>query len=174
METKYDSLIAVNADKYNVPFTWIKAVIATESSFNPNAYRAEKQINDASRGLMQLLLQTARNLGYTGVPDGLFDPMVNIGLGAKLLAQLQARYGSDFSAVYAVYNSGQPDPEYDAEVAAHVAAANRNLDAVLAELPGSEITVTAEPEEGGEAGGWSIGGILLAAAVGAAIYYFMK
>lgn len=69
----------------------ILAVIEIESGFNPRAYRAEPQLGDASRGLMQLLLSTARDRGYRGVPDGLYDPATNIRFG---IAHLQ--WGRDY------------------------------------------------------------------------------
>lgn len=66
----------------------IMAIIEIESSFDPQAYRAEPRLNDGSYGLMQLLGSTARGLGY--VPDdldGLFDPETNISLGMKGMRQ---------------------------------------------------------------------------------------
>jgi len=105
----FDTEIATSARLYNVPETWVRAVIETESSWKPNAFRAEPKINDASYGLMQLLYRTAQNLGYTGTRDGLYDPIVNIDLGTKLLGQLRALYGDDFQRVYSAYNSGSPD-----------------------------------------------------------------
>lgn len=105
----FSTLIRKYSALYNVPEVWIKAVIMQESSGNPNAYRAEPQINDASYGLMQILLRTARNLGYEGESDGLYDPDTNINLGTKLLAELRQSYGDDIQRVYSAYNSGKPD-----------------------------------------------------------------
>lgn len=110
MNTVYDDLIYDAALRYAVPFDWIKAIIGTESSFNPWAIREEPKIGDASRGLMQILLRTARGLGYTGEPEGLFDPALNIDLGTRLLRQLIDRYGSgSFERIYSAYNSGRAD-----------------------------------------------------------------
>lgn len=75
------------AARYGLPASLVRAVIRQESRWNPEAYRAEPQINDASRGLMQVLLGTARALGYTGSPMGLYDPATSTELGARLLAQ---------------------------------------------------------------------------------------
>jgi len=118
----YDDLILQASVTYNVPFHWIKAIIGAESNFNPNAYRTEPKINDASYGLMQILYSTAVSLGYTGPPEGLFDPMTNIGLGTKYLAQLIKHYGSSsFERIYSAYNSGSPDKYLtNSEVAQHV------------------------------------------------------
>lgn len=125
----FETEIATSAQAYNVPETWVRAVIETESSWRPMAYRAEPQINDASYGLMQLLMRTAKGLGYTGAPEGLYEPAVNIDLGTKLLGQLRRSYGDDFRRVYSAYNSGKPDTwQTSTQVAANVTRALGNLE----------------------------------------------
>jgi soluble lytic murein transglycosylase-like protein len=108
MNTRFDPLIQDASVRYGVPFAWIKAVIATESNFNPLAKREEPAIGDRSLGLMQILTRTARGLGFDGPDSRLFDPAVNIDLGARLLADLRRRYIS-FERTYSAYNSGRPD-----------------------------------------------------------------
>lgn len=75
----------------------VLAVIEIESAFDPGAYRAEPSLGDASRGLMQILLSTARDRGYGGPADGLFDPEVNLRVGMAHLRwgyeYLEARMG---------------------------------------------------------------------------------
>jgi soluble lytic murein transglycosylase-like protein len=106
---QYDPIIQAASVNYNVSVPLIKAVIMTESSFNPNAYRAEPAINDGSYGLMQLLFRTAVWLGV--LPNDpsrakeLFDPVKNIDGGTRLLAKLQAKY-ENVDDIYAAYNSG--------------------------------------------------------------------
>lgn len=73
---------AVNAELGNrLIVADVLAVIEIESARDPQAFRAEPQINDASRGLLQVLLSTARDRGYGGPPDGLFDPLTSIRVG---------------------------------------------------------------------------------------------
>lgn len=88
-----------------VPPELVRGVIAAESSFNPTAIRGEPQLKDASRGLMQLTMTTARGLGYYGTPDNLFIPAVNIYYGTKLLAQLYSKLGR-WDGVLSAYNGG--------------------------------------------------------------------
>ena len=112
-EKLFDSAIYQEAENQGVPPVLIKAVIGTESSFNPSAFREEKtasgEIWDTSYGLMQLLFRTAVSLGF---PDDrsrymeLMDPAVNIHYGTILLKQLIARYGFNPKDIYAAYNSG--------------------------------------------------------------------
>jgi soluble lytic murein transglycosylase-like protein len=171
LKNDFDDLIWQASQDWDVPFVWIKAVIGTESDFNPNAYRAEPKINDASRGLMQLLYRTAKGLGYTGDPDGLYDPFTNIQLGAKFLADLRDTSGDDFKAVYSAYNSGNPRNYLtNPDVAAHVNRAQSYLDAVNAVTA----QVTYDPSEDGsiETVGTATG--LIIAAIGLGLFFIMK
>lgn len=149
---KYDDLFFEKAALYGVPFTWVKAIAGAESDYNPNAYRAEPQINDASRGLMQVLYRTAQALGYQGPPEGLFNPDINVDLGAKLIAENIRRTGENFERVYSMYNSGGANYyKTNPTVARNVARALSYLRAVEATLEqpadtsGDEVP---EPEEG--------------------------
>lgn len=74
----------------------ILAFITVESEFDTRAYRPEPTTHwrddagivhtgTASYGLMQLLLPTARQEGYTGDPEGLYVASVNITLGIKYI-----------------------------------------------------------------------------------------
>lgn len=75
-----------------------------ESHFKPDAFLMDR--NGGSYGLMQMSYPTAQGLGYTGTPDGLFEPGVNTQLGCQLMAQLLARYSGDASKALAAYNAG--------------------------------------------------------------------
>lgn len=149
----FDDIIAASAARYNVPQSWIRAVIELESSGNSRAYRAEPAIKDASYGLMQLLTTTARGLGFQGSPEQLYEPATNIDLGSKLLGDLRTRYGDDFRRIYSAYNSGRPDLwQTSAEVAAHVARAMDVLEKYAAQ---AVETLTASPS------GSSVGGAIM-------------
>lgn len=143
----FDIAIQTAALKWDVPEVWIRAVIETESAWNPNAFRAEPQINDASRGLMQLLMRTARGLGFAGSENDLFDPDTNIDLGTKLLGDLRRKYGDDFRRIYSAYNSGKPDLYLTStEVAAHVKRAVSILEKYIGQAVQA---VTASPATSG-------------------------
>src|SRR5208282_3218238 len=57
-----------------------------------------------SYGLMQLSLQTARGLNFTGDPSGLLDPTTNVTLGTIFLATQVDRAGGDPATAAAFYN----------------------------------------------------------------------
>lgn len=111
-ENAYDSIIRDVSSRYDVPVPLIKAIIAQESSFRPNAYRAEVAIGDASRGLMQILLSTAKGEGYTGIGGdptqgtGLFNPATNIEFGTSYLASQLQRTGGNVRDAISAYNGG--------------------------------------------------------------------
>jgi len=108
-EDQFDSLIWTAAVAHGLDPLLIKAIIAQESGFQPGAFRAEPRIGDASRGLMQILYGTARDMGYAGSSDGLFDPATNIEYGTRFLASRWERYsasGRQRTDAIAAYNAG--------------------------------------------------------------------
>lgn len=122
-ESDFDDLVAASVDSATgVRGPWpvsreqaiaaVKAIIAKESAFDPAVYRGEPQAGDASVGLMQLLLTTARSLGYPGdagdpsTLSGLFEPGTNIYLGTLNLWDLLTSTGGDLSAAFSAYNGG--------------------------------------------------------------------
>ncbi len=92
----YDSLIFDTAQEQRVPPALVKAVIAAESHFNPQAVSPK-----GAQGLMQLMPATARDLG---VRDPL-EARDNVRGGARYLRRLMDRYG-DLSRALAAYNAG--------------------------------------------------------------------
>jgi soluble lytic murein transglycosylase-like protein len=94
---EYASLIVKFSNKHQVdPYT-ILAMMEVESNYNPNL------VGDANdTGLLQILPATQR---YMGIKGNLFDPAVNIEVGAKYLAYNQKRFGRDLGIV--AYNQGE-------------------------------------------------------------------
>ena len=98
--------IADDAETYGVDPRLLLAIMREESRFNPRA-----KSSAAARGLMQLLLSTARqvaqDLGLVEVdPEDLYDPRLVIQLGAKYLGGLLAELDGNPYAAAAAYNAG--------------------------------------------------------------------
>jgi len=81
--TRYDDHIRDQQACYGIPQALIRAVIRTESDFDPNVVSSA-----GAQGLMQLMPGTARAMGVTNV----WDPRQNIMGGARYLQLLAKRY----------------------------------------------------------------------------------
>jgi soluble lytic murein transglycosylase-like protein len=93
--------------KYRVDYDLIKAVIATESGFDPQAISPRGAV-----GLMQLMPATAaRWLGPEQSADllrrRLLEPDDNIEAGTRYLAHLLERYKGNVEIALAAYNAGE-------------------------------------------------------------------
>jgi soluble lytic murein transglycosylase-like protein len=94
---RYDAYIRGAARRYQLPESFVRAVIHTESRFSPSAVSPA-----GAMGLMQLMPSTAKFLGVTAP----FDPRQNIYGGCKLLRLLANRFNGDMVLVAAGYNAG--------------------------------------------------------------------
>ncbi|MGH0028702.1 MAG: lytic transglycosylase domain-containing protein [Myxococcota bacterium] len=92
----YDLLIHATALEADVPPALVKAVIAAESAFDPEAVS-----HKGAQGLMQLMPRTADMLGV----ENAFEPKENVRGGASYLRAMLDRYG-DLSRAVAAYNAG--------------------------------------------------------------------
>ncbi|MDO5651910.1 MAG: lytic transglycosylase domain-containing protein [Moraxella sp.] len=92
----YDHLIRAASARHGVDAALIKAIIHTESAFNPSARSPV-----GAMGLMQLMPGTARDMGVMNA----WDPVQNIEGGTKYLAWLMRQFNNrDY--VVAAYNAG--------------------------------------------------------------------
>jgi soluble lytic murein transglycosylase-like protein len=96
-EEAYEDLIQEAAQIHNLNPALIRAVMATESSFNASAVSPVGAL-----GLMQLMPEVAKELG---VVDPL-DPRENIMGGAKYLRQLMTAHRGNVALTLASYNAG--------------------------------------------------------------------
>lgn len=92
---------------YGVDLELIKAVVATESAFNPSAVS-----NKGAVGLMQLMPATARRYGVQDEPGAtvaskLKDPDLSIHTGTRHLADLLRLFGGQTELALAAYNAGE-------------------------------------------------------------------
>ncbi len=94
------ALIERHAIQHGVPSALAHRVVMRESRYNPAAR------NRAYWGLMQIRHDTARSLGYSGAPEGLLDPDVNLRYGMAYLGNAYRVAGGDQSHAVALYSRG--------------------------------------------------------------------
>jgi soluble lytic murein transglycosylase len=97
LNSSFDSLIRTTSGRYSIDPDLIRAVIKTESDFNPAA-RSHK----GAMGLMQLMPDTAR---LHNVMDA-YNPDENIEAGVRHLRMLLDRYQGSVELSLAAYNAG--------------------------------------------------------------------
>jgi len=93
-----EKLVREAADRHRVDPALIRAVIETESNWNPRAYS-----HKGAGGLMQLIPTTAQRFGAYDV----FNPQQNIDAGVKYLKTLLERYNGNLDLALAAYNAGE-------------------------------------------------------------------
>ena len=93
----YAELVSAAATANEVPAALLHAVIRAESRYNADATSPK-----GAGGLMQLMPDTAREMGVKDV----YDPKSNIQGGAKYLKRLLTLFDNDIALAVAAYNAG--------------------------------------------------------------------
>ena len=105
-EKAYLPLVTQAAAKYSIPTALLLGHIKQESNFKPDARLDEPALKDASWGMVQLLLGTAKGLDPDATVEKLLDPVYNIDLAAKLISKNLVRYNGNIQDAIAAYNAG--------------------------------------------------------------------
>jgi len=104
---RFQSLIEQYAKLQQLDPALVEAIIAVESSFQPNAVSAKGAV-----GLMQIIPETGERYGVAGdttrsVEQKLRDPAINLGVGTRYLHDLLALFAGDLELALAAYNAGE-------------------------------------------------------------------
>ena len=94
---RFHSLIVQVAGYYKIEADLIKAIIMTESGFDPNAVSRKGAL-----GLMQLMPATAEALGV----ENPMDPEQNIDGGVRYFKDLKKQFGGNIILTLAAYHAG--------------------------------------------------------------------
>ncbi len=95
---RLDRIIRAKSEKYGVDPALVAALIKAESDFDPEA-----RSSAGAAGLMQLMPETARDMGVAHTTD----PEENIEGGVRYLARLLRLFGPDTRLAIAAYNAGE-------------------------------------------------------------------
>jgi len=93
-----ERLVREAAERHQVDPALVRAVIQTESNWNPSAVSRK-----GAFGLMQLIPTTAQRFGV----NDLFSPKQNVDAGVKYLKTLLERYNGNLDLALAAYNAGE-------------------------------------------------------------------
>jgi len=104
---KAQPLLQEAARKYRLDYELLKALVTTESGFEPTAVSPKGAI-----GLMQVMPDTARRFGvdsdrWMSVEAKLADPKINVGIGARYLRLLLDMFPGRTDLAIAAYNAGE-------------------------------------------------------------------
>ena len=92
-----ETAIRQAAAKYNLSPDLVRSVIRAESNFQPTAVSSA-----GAMGLMQLMPETAKDLGVTNA----FDIRQNVDGGTRYLRQMLDRFNGDVKLALQAYNAG--------------------------------------------------------------------
>lgn len=134
--TEFDACFQSAGDYYGISPLLLKAIARQESSMNP---RASNQNTNGTRdiGLMQINTTHMPKLRKAGVTEQrLWEPCVNIAVGAWVLADAVSRHGMSWKAV-GVYHSPTDwrQKDYAARVQRHLVREIRAYEAHAAARP---------------------------------------
>jgi len=96
--SRYDDHIREAATLYRLPAAYIRAILQTESNYDPRAVSPAGAI-----GLMQLMPFTAERM----LVQDIYDPRQNILGGARYLRILANQFNGDIHLTTAAYNAGE-------------------------------------------------------------------
>lgn len=101
-ESQVDLLALFAGLKHGVNPVLVKAIAYHETGWNPTLVGGAGEL-----GIMQVLPDTARAVGFTGPPSRLQDAWTGMDVGTAYLAQQLRKYPDTAKAVSA-YNAGRP------------------------------------------------------------------
>ncbi|WP_245315828.1 lytic transglycosylase domain-containing protein [Bradyrhizobium neotropicale] len=121
---QYRQLIERESLAFGLPPALVDAVMAVESRYNSAVVGMDGEV-----GLMQVMLPTARMMGFAGTPSELASPEVNVHYGVQYLAGAWRRANGDLCTATMKYRAGHGETrfsylsvEYCTRVRAHLAA----------------------------------------------------
>lgn len=118
------SLAEAAAKKHNLPPRLVRAIVTVESAgktgatrYEPaffNRYIRQQNLPEAegkgratSWGLMQIMGETARTLGFAGAFTSLLTPAIGLEWGCRYLSRLRDRYACEsWECICRAYNGG--------------------------------------------------------------------
>lgn len=118
----YRAIARREARRLDIPYALIDAVMAVESGYDPLAGGKAGEV-----GLMQVMPQTARMMGFSGSLAELSNPQTNIHLGARYLAGAFRLAEGDVCTTVMKYRAGHQETRFSARSVAYCLRIRRHL-----------------------------------------------
>ena len=126
---RWQSSIAEAAQRYDIPESWIRAVMQAESGGDPHAVSPK-----GAMGLMQIMPGTWGELrGQLGLGTDPLNPHDNVFAGAAFLRKMRDRYG--YPGLFAAYNAGPARYDQHLKTGTPLPAETQRYISVLAQAP---------------------------------------
>ncbi|WP_368904434.1 lytic transglycosylase domain-containing protein [Taklimakanibacter lacteus] len=103
----YQRIGKAEAQRNNIPFAIVDAVMRVESGYNPQARGDVGEV-----GLMQILPSTADMMGFKGPASALSQPETNIAFGTQYLAEAWRLSGQDICTTVMKYRAGHGETRF--------------------------------------------------------------
>lgn len=125
-KSDYDYLFMREAIRFNIPFKLLKAIAITESSLNEKAVNYKNKNGTNDYGLMQI--NSIHLIRFKDIKkEDLFNPSINIYIGAEILKKCVNRYGLNYKALNC-YNGKVINNPYSNKVIANLLKINKGID----------------------------------------------
>ena len=104
---RFEPMIARYASQQHVDVALVKAVVAVESAYEPDAVS-----DKGALGLMQVIPETGERYGVVSdrkrtLSEKLLDPAINLEVGTRYLRDLLALFADNVELALAAYNAGE-------------------------------------------------------------------
>nr|WP_084293043.1 transglycosylase SLT domain-containing protein [Bradyrhizobium sp. WSM3983] len=104
---EYRAIVEHESAAFGLPPAFVDAIMAVESRYNPGVVGMDGEV-----GLMQVMLPTARMLGFSGGAAELAAPEVNVHYGVKYLAGAWRLAGQDICTAAMKYRAGHGETRF--------------------------------------------------------------
>jgi soluble lytic murein transglycosylase-like protein len=121
----YQRIGKVEAQRNQIPFAIVDAVMRVESAYNPGARGDVGEV-----GLMQILPATADMLGFKGTREALAKPETNIAYGTQYLAEAWRLSDKDICTTVMKYRAGHGETRFSVKSVDYCKRVRKHLAAI--------------------------------------------
>lgn len=142
----YQRIGKAEAQRNQIPFAIVDAVMRVESGYDPGALGTVGEV-----GLMQILPSTADMLGFKGTREALARPETNIAYGTQYLAEAWRLSDKDICTTVMKYRAGHGETRFSVKSVDYCRKVRQHLAAIGYPVTGDIPKATFGFNEGGGA-----------------------